>query len=528
MPPASNNDSQGLKIAVAAFVSLSVILAVTSYFLYSAYAKADAQFTAAEQKAQTSQGAANIAQLQYEEMLKRIGSRGADFEAAKAEIQAEQKKVDDDINTLVGQANEAIARVKAAGASGPELDDVTTKVQQISSAYQTEPNKNYISSLARIKDLLRAMVLLDLEVTRDYTALKKNLESTNTVNQGKLKVASDAMSGAKADLLGEHTKHGQDRDELLTKVDTLQTENQRQATEIATLNTKIRQMDEDSTKKLSLAQTTLRQYRDQLERKATVLDTPDGRLTHVDYGRFEVHTNLTRSMGARPQMNFTIFDKNAAGIPTDKPKGTIELVQVGDAYSIGRIVKTITPTNPLRDGDIVYSPAWSPNEPMRFALIGKIDVNRDGRDDRAELKRMIEAAGGIVDYDLPPPGAGKESGELTGRVAWYVFDERMPFVTEYKTSEVTTAEEADHLKKKSDAMREARLAGVRPMPVERALSYLGYDYHAPVRGRAEAVDKATLRRILSPKQRDPNSPGPAPGAQPGSEAPAEGPPANNP
>ena len=67
---------------------------------------------------------------------------------------------------------------------------------------------------------------------------------------------------------------------------------------------------------------------------------------------------------------------------------------------------------PIRVGDIVYSPAWSPEEPMRFALIGKIDVNRDGKDDRQDLKRMIEEAGGIVDYDLPPPNHGKESGKL--------------------------------------------------------------------------------------------------------------------
>ena len=46
-------------------------------------------------------------------------------------------------------------------------------------------------------------------------------------------------------------------------------------------------------------------------------------------------------MGARPQMHFTIFDQNAPGIPTDKPKGTIELIYVTDQYSIGKIVKTI-------------------------------------------------------------------------------------------------------------------------------------------------------------------------------------------
>src|SRR5205823_976814 len=112
------------------------------------------KMTAAEQKAQTSQKAASDALNQYEEMRKRVGSRAEEFEAAKAEIQGEQKKVDDDVNTLIGQVNDALAKVQAAGASGPEFDDARLKVSQISSAYLTEPNKNYISSLARLKDLL--------------------------------------------------------------------------------------------------------------------------------------------------------------------------------------------------------------------------------------------------------------------------------------------------------------------------------------------------------------------------------------
>jgi len=382
MAASSANDSQGLKIAVAAFVSLTVILAVTSYFLYSAYAKADAQLADQTKKAGDSQQAANLALTQYEELRKRIGPRVDEFEAAKAEIQAEQKKVDDDINTLIGQVNDAITKVQAAGASTPELEDTKTKVQQISNAYLTEPNKTYISSLSRLKDMLKSIVLLDLELSRDYAALKKNLESTNSVNQSKLEVEAKGHSGAKKELEDEHNKHIQERDQLLTKVDQYQTEISRQATEIATLNTKLRQMDEDFSKRNRLAQDTLREYRDQIERKETVLDSPDGRVTFVDYNKFEVRTNLTNSMGARPQMNFTIFDANAPGIPTEKPKGTIELTYVGDGYSLGRIVKTFNPLQPMRTGDIVYSPAWSPNEPMRFALIGKMDVNRDGRDDR--------------------------------------------------------------------------------------------------------------------------------------------------
>jgi peptidoglycan hydrolase CwlO-like protein len=516
MPPASSNDSQGLKIAVAAFVSLTVILAVTAYFLYSNYSTTFEKLTAAETKAQTSQKAASDALLQYDELRKRIGSRAEEFDPAKAEIKAEQDKVDADINSLIGQVNDAINKLTAAGATGPELEDAKAKVGQISSAYMTEPNKNYISSMSRLKDLLKSLVLLDLEVARDYAALKKNLESTNSVNQSKLEVATKGFSDAKTDLQNEHTSHEQKRDELLTKVDQYQTEIARQATEIASLNTKYRQLEEDSSKKLRLAQDTLREMRDQVERKETVLDSPDGYITYYDPQRGEVRTNLTHRMGVRPQMSFTIFDRNAPGIPTDKPKGTIELTYVTDSYSIGRVVKTFNPIDPLRTGDIVYSPAWSPNEPMRFALIGKMDVNRDGKDDRADLKRMIEAAGGIVDYDLPPPEAGKESGQLTGRDAWYVFDDRIPFVLEFATGKSgVSGEQFEFLKKQSEAIKEARINGVRPMAIGRLLSYLGYDYHAPVTGRAEAVDTNALRRLLAPKQRE--QPKPAPEATPSAE-----------
>jgi hypothetical protein len=200
-------------------------------------------------------------------------------------------------------------------------------------------------------------------------------------------------------------------------------------------------------------------------------------------------------MGARPQMKMSIFDRNAPGVPTEKPKGTVELIYVGETYSIARIVKTFDMTNAIRTNDIVYSPSWSPNEPMRFALIGRIDVNRDGKDDRADLKRMIEAAGGTVDYDLPPPEAGKETGKLTARVAWYVTDERMPLNLEgYAKSQksITMNESADFLRKKSEAVREARINGIRPMPIERLLAYLGYEYGARIVGRAEAVDRNAL------------------------------------
>ena len=50
------------------------------------------------------------------------------------------------------------------------------------------------------------------------------------------------------------------------------------------------------------------------------------------------------------------------------------------------------------------------------------------------------------------------------------------------------------------------------MEIGRLLTYLGYDYQAPVRGRPEAVDKAALKRLLAPKQRDQSKPAETPPA----------------
>ena len=118
---------------------------------------------------------------------------------------------------------------------------------------------------------------------------------------------------------------------------------------------------------------------------------------------------------------------------------------------------------------------------MRFALVGKIDVNRDGRDDRAELKRMIQEAGGTVDFDLPPADLGKESGVLSPRIDWYVTDERVPLRDTFnqKNSGVEVAQELLN-KRVGAVIKEARLNGIRPMTIERLLAFLGYDMNTPV------------------------------------------------
>jgi hypothetical protein len=517
---AAANESQGLKIAVAAFVTLSVILAVTSYFLYSAYSKSEAMLDSEKDKANKAQTSASTAINQYNEFRQLAGARAEDFDQAKAEVGAFFKKVGERVNNLAATTGASIQKAKQSGAESKDLDDALARVQTIINSYQSEPNKNFMSTLDRLTELMENVNLLGNEMSANYLGLRKNLESTTSIAKQQIDVQAKNASDSKADLEAEHNKHESERQTLLTKVDQLQTDNNDKATKIANLETQLKQQKEDSDRKIDLANSIIREQRDVLDKSENVLDKPDGYITYVDLDRREVQVNITRRQGARPQMKMTIFDAGSPGVPTETPKGNIQLTQVGDQYSVGRIDRVASTINPIRVGDIVYSPAWSPEEPMRFALIGKIDVNRDGKDDRQDLKKMIEDAGGVVDYDLPPPGFGNESGKLTARVSWYVVDEREPLRQLFAAkSDRAVAEQAKFEQKKGLVIKQARAEGIRPMPIQRLLAYLGYEMGTPIIGKSEAVNAPALRRLLEPRKA-PEQPKAATQPEPAAAAPA--------
>ena len=159
-------------------------------------------------------------------------------------------------------------------------------------------------------------------------------------------------------------------------------------------------------------------------------------------------------------------------------KGTIELTSVDEIKSTARIIKTTSPTIPIRVGDIAYSAFWSSGGPTRFGLLGKIDLDRDGKDDRNELTQMIQEAGGTVDFDLPPPEIGKETGKLTPRLDWYVTDDRPPLRDAGQQAVGPALPEARFADRVRASVKEARLNGIRPMTIGKLLAYLDQDQNA--------------------------------------------------
>jgi hypothetical protein len=65
---AENDESPGLKITVAALLSLTVILAVACYFLYSAYSTANARHLSTLDELSRAKAAQKVLQKQYDDL----------------------------------------------------------------------------------------------------------------------------------------------------------------------------------------------------------------------------------------------------------------------------------------------------------------------------------------------------------------------------------------------------------------------------------------------------------------------------
>jgi hypothetical protein len=151
----------------------------------------------------------------------------------------------------------------------------------------------------------------------------------------------------------------------------------------------------------------LRKRLDTVVRKLEQIEGEDfqyvqGRITEIANGGDTVWINLGKADGLRPGVTFGVLDGDVSRVADARPKARIEVVSiVNDSEHLARckVLSDHSPTTILR-GDSIYSPAWQPGPKVQFVLVGKMDLDRDGKDDTESLKSLIEQNGGVVSKDL--------------------------------------------------------------------------------------------------------------------------------
>ena len=163
-------------------------------------------------------------------------------------------------------------------------------------------------------------------------------------------------------------------------------------------------------------------------------EEPDGKIVYVDQLERVVRVNIGKSQGLRLLTKFAVFDDNARDQGEVKPKGAVEVIRfvgedqadariIEDEETLKNVIRSVDRdgeaarvleaelTDPIAEGDLIYTPLWQKGERIGYALDYFLDFDGDGADDLDLLVNVIDATGGEVDAWIDKDG--KLRGKIT-------------------------------------------------------------------------------------------------------------------
>lgn len=423
----ASSENQGLQIALIVFVMLTILLSVTTFMFFREYDEA---------------------------------SRKAAEDATKATKagQAEREAID-----MARELRKILGVPEAA-----TLSDVQKTHEEDMKKYAAtaqDDSKFYHQALEFLGQTLNTRTA-ELIAARDAIQQEQSArEKVEKAKQEQVAAAEQNAQKAEADLAAAKKTFEDDRKRMTDDMADLQRQ----------LKDKNDAMTElaDSTKKqideLSKKETDLGRTNEALNIKIRDLDptigfeVPDGKIVWVDQGTRSAYVNVGRADGLLPQTLFSVVAGDEQVGKNQRTKGRLEVTRILDAHFAECRILEDKLIDPLLEGDKIYTPLWHPGRAESFAIVGFIDLDKDGSDDRELVRDLIRLNGGSIDAEdvISGPDAGKQIGKLNLNTRYLIMGEAP------KDSQV-------HSKAYSTMIKDAREMGVREISVSKFLDQVGW------------------------------------------------------
>ena len=271
--------------------------------------------------------------------------------------------------------------------------------------------------------------------------------------------------------------------------------------QLTDLNSKLSaeaKLREDSSRRMDSLVRTLNEVKNES------FQSVQGEITEVvsrNDGQDEVWINLGRADGLRAGVTFVVVDSDATQASSSKKKATIEVLEViaGTPHLSRAKVLPDRVFVPVLRGDKIYSPFWQPGSSVQIALVGKMDIDGDGRDDRDRLVNLIEQNGCQVAMDMSPSGEVK--GQLSPQVRWMVVGDDLRYRVDEEGNLDPAVVEAS--KKRRELESEARSMGITIISPLNLMNWLRSNGDVAMDGGVRlSPAELDARRIRSPSRGD--------------------------
>jgi hypothetical protein len=375
----ASRENQGLQIALIVFVMMTMALAVTTYFFFHK-------------------------------------SQAADL--ARVRLEAEKRQADDKERVVVKELND-LKDLVGFDATKP-MEEVLKDYEQDMTTYgagldkrDQQKYRNVIRGLYN-ESTKKSIDAADLKIAN--TDLKNKLQAYEATKDGQIKQYKDGFDAAQADLASRTDQFSQDRAAFQDTTEQVNEARDKAQKELADVTETNRKTSDDMQKQLSTALARYAGAKNELDAVTKgEFTSPEGKITWVNQDSRSVWINLGKDDGLKKQISFSVFDYNENNVNKAAIKGKIEVVKLIDSHTAEARITQDSTKNPIMPGDVIYTPVWHPGHSDHFALAGFMDLDKDGRSDRARVRDLILFNGGVIDSEVDDKGAISGEMKITTR-----------------------------------------------------------------------------------------------------------------
>ena len=442
---AASNKPGAVHYALIVFVMITIILGIVLYQYIGLYSTAAIAEAGAKDEASKAKNLIKASDDQVQEAKKLIGRVFDVFSDPKDPNNANTTKA---------------AALKDMNDFGKEL-----------------VGTNYHETLQKLREALDAAVVDRDAKIETIATLTKDLKAERDRFATRVDTAGKAQSKAEADkrdvisLQDERLKAKQD------ELDKMKADYNEQSALLAQEKEGREKDNKSKNQQITDLEGIVEKLRSDLnELEKVSFEVPAGLVQRVDNSSKLVWINLGDDDFLKPRMTFSVYGKENQGVGrgAEDVKGKIEITRIlGKHIAEARITKEDL-FRPMVQNDQIYTPLWSPGLVEKFAFVGLIDIDGDGKSDFEELKQILAISGASVDTYVDDSGKRfPENSKITVGTKFLVrgeIPEPDQVVNDDDKAKVT--EIRKHL---TDMTKEARVNGVRLVKLSDFLAFMGLE-----------------------------------------------------
>lgn len=457
---AASNKSIGLQITLALFAMLAVIGWVAFYMQFRDLKDNQAQYRKAGEDLRTEQALTRAQDDQIQYLKGRIGH-------TQPAVGHDQP---DATNTVAYAITQDIQRVATDhGFTGQNLTGVIAYLSQ------------------QLGDRGAEISTKDTEIASNTSTIG----SMQTTHQAELQTHRDQVATAQRDLQTVVQKTAEDKQKLQAQIEEMRGD----LTDLRVEYDDAKAVWTTERKKLTTEMAQWEEQVDFLRDKLKTLtkvsfERPDGLVRWVDNSAGLVWVNIGAQDGVRIRTTFSVYRKDHHGVglgaDAEDIKGQLEITRIIDATTSEARVLSDDIFDPIAKGDPIYTPLWSPGRTEKFAIIGIIDLDQDGIEDREQFHELVQDTGARINHEVLDDGTRLRYSKYPDEwLEWADGDAELDSDTKYVIKatipDVALAaleEDKEKRLKISEQLKtmrdEARRLGIEEINLNDFLSYIGY------------------------------------------------------